>query len=182
MKSQLRMTSMTDEKKLIETIRSSDSEQYRELVTRYQTGLIIHCENILKDRAQAEDIAQEAFVKAYYQLSKFDVEKGRFSTWLYKIATNLALDDLRKNKRKAVVEDIELQAAATMPVYLEEDDKRTIRDAITTLEPPKYGDVIKAYFWDGKSYDAIAKEYDTNASTIGTWIRRAKAQLKEKLV
>lgn len=176
------MTSMTDEKKLIETIRTSDREQYRVLVARYHAGLIIHCENIVKDRDQAEDIAQEAFVKAYYQLEKFNIEKGRFSTWLYKIATNMALDYLRRNKRHVNVEEIELLAAATMPIYLEEDDKRVVRDAIATLEPPKYAAVIKAYFWDGKSYDTIAEEYATNPSTIGTWIRRAKAQLKEKLV
>jgi RNA polymerase sigma-70 factor (ECF subfamily) len=173
---------MINEEKLIETIRMGDGEQYRELVVRYQTGLIIHCENIIKDRAQAEDIAQEAFVRAYYQLENFNARKGRFSTWLYKIATNMALDYLRKNRRNVDIEEVELQAEATMPAYLEEDDKRMIRDAIATLEPPKYGDVIKAYFWDGKSYDAIAKEYGTNPSTIGTWIRRAKAQLKEKLV
>ena len=178
----MRMTNMTNEKKLIETIRAGDGEQYRELIVRYQTGLIIHCENIIKDRAQAEDIAQEAFVKAYYQLDKFNPEKGRFSTWLYKMATNMALDHLRRNKRKVDIEEVEHIAEATMPTYLEEDEKRIVRDAIAKLEPPKYGDVIKAYFWDGKSYESIAQMYDTNPSTVGTWIRRAKAQLKEILL
>ena len=173
---------MKDEKKLIETIRTKDGEQYRQLVNRYQTGLVIHCENIVKDRAQAEDVAQDAFVKAYYQLDKFDVDKGRFSTWLYRIATNMALDSLRRSRRTVNVEEIEAYAETTMPVYLEEEEKQVIRNAIATLEPPKYGDVIKAYFWEGKTYEAIAKQYDTNTSTIGTWIRRAKAQLKEKLV
>lgn len=176
------MTNMTDEKKLIETIRTTDGEQYRQLVVRYQTGLIIHCENIVKDRAQAEDIAQEAFVKAYYQLDKFDTEKGRFSTWLYKIATNMVLDHLRKNKRQVDIEGIELLADTTMPVDLEEDEKQAVRDAVNLLEPPKYGDIIKAYFWEGKSYQDLATEYATSTGTIGTWMHRAKAQLKEKLV
>jgi RNA polymerase sigma factor (sigma-70 family) len=75
----------------------------------------------------------------------------------------------------------ELYADTTTPVHLEEDEKQAVRDAVAALEPPKYGAIIKAYFWEGKSYQAIAKEYDTTTGTIGTWIRRAKAQLKEKL-
>jgi RNA polymerase sigma-70 factor, ECF subfamily len=173
---------MKDEKELIQAVTTKDRELYGELVGRYKVGLIIHCENIVKDRDAAEDIAQESFIKAYYRLDEFDADKGRFSTWLYKIATNHALNYLRKNKRQVTIEDIELLADQTMPVGLDESEKQIVRDAITTLEPPKYGDIIKAYFWDGKSYSEIAKEYDTTTNTIGTWIRRAKAQLKERLV
>lgn len=172
---------MKDEEDIIIAITKGDSELYRELVDRYKTGLIIHCEHVVKDRDQAEDIAQETFIKAYYQLSKFDAKKARFSTWLYKIATNKALDYLRKNKRQVNVIEIEQCASETMPAYLDEDEKEAIRDAIATLEPPKYGEVIKAYFWEGKSYFDIAKQYNTTANTVGTWIHRAKVQLKEKL-
>lgn len=172
---------MTNEDKVIEAIRAGDGDQYRCLVERYQTGLIIYCENIVKDRLQAEDIAQEAFVKGFYQLDKFDSAKGRFSTWLYRIATNLSLDALRHNKRLVNVEEIEAYAAVTMPTHLEDDEKRIIQEAIAALEPPKYGEIIKGYFWQGKSYQDLAKQYGTKTSTIGTWMRRAKAQLKEKL-
>jgi RNA polymerase sigma-70 factor (ECF subfamily) len=177
----VRSMDMAEENILIKKILAGDADAYRQLVERYQTGLIIHCENIIKDRADAADIAQEAFVKAYYQLERFDADKGRFSTWLYRIGTNLALDFLRKNKRVINVDEIEAHAEATMPAYLE-DDKQTIRSAIAALEPPKYGEIIRAYFWDGKSYQDIAKQYGTSTNTIGTWMHRAKAQLKEKLV
>jgi RNA polymerase sigma-70 factor, ECF subfamily len=176
------MTSMKqNEQELIHAIITKDKELYRELIGRYKIGLVIHCEHIVKDRDAAEDVAQESFIKAYYQLNEFDPNKGRFSTWLYKIATNTALNYLRKNKRQVIIEDIESLADQTMPVNLDENEKQIVRDAITTLEPPKYGEIIKAYFWEGKSYSEIAKEYDTTTGTIGTWIRRAKAQLKEKL-
>jgi RNA polymerase sigma-70 factor (ECF subfamily) len=171
-----------EEKELIQAVMTKDRELYRELIGRYRVGLIIHCENIVKDRDAAEDIAQESFIKAYYRLNEFDADKGMYSTWLYKIATNNALNYLRKNKRQVTIENIESLADQTMPVGLDENEKQIVRDAITTLEPPKYGDVIKAYFWDGKSYLEIAKEYNTTTNTIGTWIRRAKTQLKERLV
>jgi len=175
------MNMMNKETRIIEQIKNGDPEAYRELVERYQTGLIIHCENILKDRQDGEDIAQEAFVKAYVNLKKFSQDKAQFSTWLYRIATNLCIDHLRKHKRSVKIADIELLAQVVDPASLPEDEIAQIRDLVETLEPPKYADIIKAYFWEGKSYQEIASTYDTSTNTIGTWISRAKQQLKEKL-
>ncbi len=172
---------MINEQKCITAILEGDTEQYRELVTRYQTGLIIYCENILKDRQDAEDVAQESFIKAFQHLKKFSPEKARFSTWLYRIATNLCIDQLRKEKRKVSVHSVEEYVAAVDPVQIEEDEIRHIRELVETLEPPKYVEIIKAYFWQGKSYQEIADDYNTSTNTVGTWIRRAKSQLREQL-
>ena len=170
-----------DEKDCIEKILKGDSEAYRQLVDRYQTGLIIHCENILKNRHEGEDVAQDAFIKAYQNLKKFSKEKAGFSTWLYRIATNLCIDTLRKNKRKVHVKDIERHLEATHPKHIEEEDVERLRKLVTELEPPKYAHIIKAYFWEGKSYQELADTYETTTGTIGTWMSRAKQQLKEKL-
>ena len=170
-----------NEDRCIKKTLSGDTDAYRELVERYQTGLIIHCENILKDRQDGEDIAQEAFIKAYMYLPKFSQEKAKFSTWLYRIATNLCIDYLRKNKRKVHIKDIEARLEATLPTYLEEDEIQHLRQLVEQLEPPKYAQIIKAYFWEGKSYQEIADSFNTSTNTIGTWISRAKMQLKEKL-
>lgn len=172
---------MMDENEHITKVLAGDSDAYRALVERYQTGLIIHCENIVKDRQEGEDIAQEAFIKAYRSLADFSEGKGRFSTWLYRIATNLCIDSLRKNKRRVHVKDIENHLEAVLPHHIEDEEVERLRAAIETLEPPKYAEIIKAYFWEGKSYQEIAVKYHTSTNTIGTWISRAKGQLKEKL-
>jgi len=172
---------MNKETRVIEQIKNGEPEAYRELVERYQAGLIIHCENLLKDRQQGEDIAQEAFIKAYVNLKKFSEDKSKFSTWLYRIATNLCIDYLRKHKQTANIEDIESLTQTVDPASLHTDEITQLRDLVETLEPPKYAAIIKAYFWDGKSYQDIADQYDTSTNTIGTWISRAKQQLKEKL-
>lgn len=177
----LRIMGMMDEKEHIAKVLSGDGEAYRALVERYQTGLIIHCENIVKNRQEGEDIAQEAFIKAYRNLADFSEGKGRFSTWLYRIATNLCIDSLRKNKRRVHVKDIESRLEAVLPNHIENEEVEQLRAAIETLEPPKYAEIIKAYFWEGKSYQEIAAQYQTSANTVGTWLSRAKVQLKEKM-
>lgn len=125
------------EKDCIAQILSGDTEQYRELVERYQTGLIIHCENILKDRQEGEDVAQEAFIKAYRSLPGFDTEKASFSTWLYRIATNLCIDTLRKNKRKVHVKDIEFHLETMLPKHIEQEEIEHIRKLVAELDPPQ---------------------------------------------
>lgn len=170
---------MHEEKIITDVINGVD--RYEELVQRYHVGLIIHCEQMVHDRDVAEDIAQETFIKAYLELKKFNPKKGRFSTWLYRIATNLAIDYLRKNKRRIVVEDIEAIAEVTMPTFLEEEAKQEIRKAVLSLVPPEYRQIIEAYYWDGKSYQQIADDMHMELNTVRTWLRRAKIQLREKL-
>jgi RNA polymerase sigma-70 factor, ECF subfamily len=170
----------TDENTIIRAV-VAGSDRYAELVNRYHVGLIIHCEQLVGDRDEAEDIAQEAFVKAYQQLQKYDPTKARFSTWLYRIATNEAIDYLRSRKRRIDVDAIELVAEATMPTYIEDDERSAVRQAVSALMPPEQRRVIEAYYWEGKSYQEIADEMSAPLNTIRTWIRRAKLQLREKL-
>ena len=172
---------MNNESQIIEKILAG-SDRYAEFVERYHVGLIIHCERIVKNREDAEDIAQDAFVKAYLQLKTYDSDKSRFSTWLYKIATNLALDHLRKNKHTMTVEDIEGLAEATMPTYLEDEERDEMRRAVQSLVPPEYRRVIESYYWDGKSYQQIAEAEGVPLNTTRTWIRRAKLQIKDKML
>lgn len=174
--------SAMNESEVIQRTIDGDIDAYAKLVTRYHIGLIIHCEQLVKDRDEAEDIAQEAFIKAYKNLKKFNATKSRFSTWLYKIATNLALDYLRKQKRLVHPGDIELLAETTQPVVLENERKNAVRRAVETLEPPEYKEVIEAYYWRGMSYDEIAESMNKPVNTIGTYIRRAKQQLKGDLL
>lgn len=135
---------------------------------------------MVRNRADAEDIAQEAFVKAYENLDHYDAQKARFSTWLYKIAANLAIDWLRKNRRLVHIDDMEQYDQPTEST-LNPDEIAALRQAIDHLEPPKLAEVIRAYYWEGKSYQEIAATFDTTTNTVGTWIRRAKAQLAEEL-
>lgn len=170
-----------DEQKYISAILAGEGSAYRHLVERYQTGLIIYCEQLVHNRHEAEDIAQDTFLKAYEKIGEFNAEKARFSTWLYRIASHKAIDSLRRNKHQVDVEHVEdLADIATVPT-LHNDEREAIHQAIDSLEPPVFAQIIKAYFWQGKSYQKIADEFNIPISTVGTWLSRAKIQLKEKL-
>ena len=171
-----------NEQQHITNILAGDSTAYRHLVQRYQTGLIIYCEQLVHDRQEAEDIAQDAFIKAYEKLADFDPEKARFSTWLYRIASHKAIDYLRRSKRKVDVEHIEELADVVAESNLQDDEKLAIRTAVDSLEPPVISEIIKAYYWQGKSYQTIADEFNLPINTVGTWMRKGKAQLKEVLI
>ena len=169
-----------DETEIITDIQNG-RDRYGELVRRYHVGLIIHCERLVGDRDDAEDIAQGAFVKAYLEIDRFQPGRARFSTWLYRIATNASIDFLRKRKRQIFVDDLESVAAVTMPTHIEDQEKEILRAAVKALKPPEYRKVIEAYYWDGKSYQEIAAAMDVPLNTVRTWLRRAKGLLKEKL-
>lgn len=70
---------MMDELEVITDVKKG-VDRYEELVRRYHVGLIIHCEHLVSNRSDAEDIAQEAFVKAYLSIHTFDPKRARFST------------------------------------------------------------------------------------------------------
>jgi len=169
-----------DESKIISDV-INGVDRYEELVRRYHVGLIIHCDRLVRDRDQAEDMAQEAFIKAYLNLKNYDESKSRFSTWLYRIATNICIDHLRKDKRKLNVEDIEELAEATMPIHQELEEREEVRSAVTSLMQPEYRQVVEAYYWQGKSYQQIADEMNKPINTIRTWLARAKTELRREL-
>lgn len=171
---------MQEENEIIADIRNG-IDKYEVLVRRYHVGLIIHCDRLVQNRSDAEDIAQEAFVRAYIKIATFDPSKARFSTWLYTIATNLALDFLRQNKKRIDVEDIESVAELTMPLFIEEEERREVRGAVEKLMPPEYRNVIEQYYWHGKSYQEIADSLSVPLNTVRTWLLRAKKQLQEEL-
>jgi RNA polymerase sigma-70 factor (ECF subfamily) len=173
---------MMNEIKIIEQVCAGDLELYGQLIERYRVGLIIHCDRLLGDREEAEDIAQRAFIKAYEKLDDFDGKKARYSTWLYRIATNMALDRLKAQKRVVPADMEDIEGAGALDAALMHDETiREVRTAVLKLMPPEQRRAIEAFYWDGKSYQAIADEMGVSINTVKSWIRRAKQQLRSDL-
>lgn len=171
------------EKAIISEIRSGHPEQFRFLVERYHRGLIQHLYNLIHDEQTAEDVAQEAFIRAYNKLAQYN-EAYAFSTWLYKIADNIAFRHMKQTKVMRNIDEIEELIPDDKPSIAEMTDKmfaeQTVRKALDTL-PIAYRQVVALYYWDDFSYEEIAQIMDRPIGTVRTWLRRAKEELRKEL-
>ena len=168
-----------DEQRIIIRILDGDEQAYGLLIDRYKEGLYRHCFRFMHDEDRAEDIAQEAFIKAYLELEKFD-RTHAFSTWLYKIAANIALSALRR-KQPHLLDDTILELLPSEQHSTEQFALyRELYAAIDKL-PAKQKTAVELHYFKGKKYEQIAQEMNTTAGTIKGWMSRAKQQLKEML-
>ncbi len=170
--------STKEEHQLIANIMGGNQELYSILIDRYKTGLYYHCFRIIKDEDVAEDIAQETFIHAYWQLKHYKPDHA-FSTWLYKIATNKAIDYLRRNKSVRLDDEME-KIVSMLPSTEQEAYHQELRDAVHKL-PKNYHNVIRMHYWEGKGYEEMAARLQVPVGSIKGWLHRAKRQLKEKL-
>ncbi|HYG83875.1 MAG TPA: sigma-70 family RNA polymerase sigma factor [Verrucomicrobiae bacterium] len=169
-----------DESELIAHSLSGNHQAYAELVDRYKNAVYHHCFAIVRDEDVAEDIAQETFITGFYKLALYKPE-FKFSTWLFKIATNKALNWLKQNA-KVIVADDELLAtiASTLPSPETEAKYSELHQAVKKLRP-KYQAVISLYYWQGLSYAEIATVLASPEGSVKGWIARAKQELKKEL-
>lgn len=168
-----------NESELIARILDGDENAYAYLVDQYKEGLYRHCFKFMHDENEAEDVAHEAFIEAFVHLDRYNVQ-FRFSTWLYKIATNIALMRLRKRQDRLLHDDEldkilnDLPDAETLVLYQE------LHEAVDNL-PNQYRTVVSMHYWQGKNYSEIARQMGTSVGSIKGWMSRAKKQLKEVL-
>lgn len=168
-----------DEIATINRVIAGDVDSYGELIEAYQRGLVRYCYQITKDIDMAEDIAQEAFIAAYEGLSKYD-PKFKFSTWLYKIAHNKALKSLRKPLVLPLEEDFDVPFEDHTQEKVEiEARESTVREAVAGL-PEHYQMAINLHYWQKKDYEEIAEIMNVPATTVKTWLYRARQGVKEK--
>ncbi len=180
------------DKTLIENALNGDQSAFRKLMERYRAAIFHIVMKIVRDSEASNDLVQETFMKAFSSLATYRFEY-KFSTWLYRIAANSAIDHLRKQKIRTFSLDapteteeghMEIEVADTSfnpERELEERERRiTINDAIDSL-PEKYRVVILYRHRDDKSYEEIAEALSIPIGTVKARIFRARELLKKKL-
>jgi RNA polymerase sigma-70 factor (ECF subfamily) len=174
------MTAPTDRDLLVRAMRG-DSGAFGELVTRYQTGVFNVCYRILHERGEAEDLAQETFMRAYDRLHSFDLER-EFGPWVRRIAANLCLNHLESRKVVASLDDDRDADPGQRPERQVEAWERSeqIREALTSL-PANYRVVIELRHYQEMTYDEIAGELNIPLSDVKSHLFRARKLLAEKL-
>lgn len=170
-----------DEAELIAHSINGNHEAYGVLIDRYKKAIYYHCFAIVHDEDLAEDIAQETFITAYYKLKLYKSEY-KLSTWLFKIATNKALNALKKSKRDTSVDDAIFETiASTQPSSEKMSEYSELREAVERLEL-KHRIVISLYYWQGLSYEEIASVMSSPIGSVRGWMYRAKETLRKELL
>ena len=180
---------------LVEATRTGDEAAFAELVGRYRNQIINFIYRMLNDYDAATDLAQETFVRVYKAVDRYKTSHA-FSTYIYRIATNLAISELRKRKRRRVVSltDFFHGKDGAEPVSFDPPDAHPLQDtalvgnerdtavarAIASL-PEKYRSPLVLRDVEGKSYDEISRILETSEGTIKSRISRARGFLREKL-
>jgi RNA polymerase sigma-70 factor (ECF subfamily) len=181
------------DEELIARVLAGDQASYETLVTRYRDYVYTIAVRIVGNDEDAEDVAQEAFVRAYRALPRFRGD-SKFSSWLYRIATNRALTHLKKRRRRAVTVDIEagphIEAGAiddgrrdeTSPelAVRDEEFRRAVRAAVLEL-PEQYRVVVTLFYLEERSYKEVAATLGIPMGTLKTHLHRARALLRDIL-
>ncbi|WP_219834299.1 RNA polymerase sigma factor SigW [Paenibacillus sp. R14(2021)] len=180
------------EAKLARLALKGDQRAFAELVELYQDKLYHMTYRMLYNRQEAEDVVQEVFLRVYKNLERYDATM-KFSTWIYRIATNLCIDRLRKRKPvyslDAESSDHEgLDGYAMIPSddrtpeseLLLSDTQRIIHQAIETL-PAKYKSVMVLRYLEELSLQEIGDVLDMPVTTVKTRVHRGREFLRKKL-
>jgi RNA polymerase sigma-70 factor (ECF subfamily) len=169
-----------NEHELIARSLAEDHEAYAELVNRYKKAVYHHCFAIVRNEDVAEDIAQDTFITAYYKLSAYD-PTYKFSTWLFKIATNKALNVLKKTAKEVPADDDVLTRIVSHTPSPERQGLHSELHLAVANLTPRYRAVVSMYYWQGLSYNEIAHVLMVPEGSVKGWMKRAKEQLRKEL-
>ncbi len=182
---------MIDEKKLIAEVLGGDHEAFAQLVEAYEDKVYNLCLRMCSDREDAKDLAQEAFLKAWRGL-RFYKQEAAFSTWLYRLTSNVCIDYLRQKKRRSVVsfvtadeEGIQLDIPDPTPTpeqqVMDEQTKARVANAMSQLEE-EFRLVLTLRVVEELSYDEIAEIMDLKVGTVKSRLARAREKLRKILL
>jgi RNA polymerase sigma factor (sigma-70 family) len=161
-----------------------DVESFEHLVNRYKKLVFNTAYRMMGNREEAEDVTQEAFIRIYNSLSRYNPE-FKFSTWALKITTNLCLDYLRKRKGETLPIDEQFNICDDEPnpeeQYVRKENQRMVLEAINKL-PEKYKEFIILFHNRNLSYQEIMDITGESLTIVKNRLYRARQMLKEYLI
>jgi RNA polymerase sigma-70 factor (ECF subfamily) len=166
--------------------KTGDKDAFAKLVEKYQKPVFSVCYRMLGTPTAAEDAAQEAFIRAYQALDRYDPNRS-FATWILSIASNYSIDQLRKKKVTILSMDNEKYGWMAPPdpgpspekAALEKEKQALVQSILAELPETDRAAVI-LQFWHDYSYDEIAETLDLSSSAVKSRLFRARRLMAEK--
>jgi RNA polymerase sigma factor (sigma-70 family) len=172
---------LQEENDLIDRILAGDRQSYAGLVDKYKSYAFTIALKIVNNRPEAEEAAQDAFIKAFHYLKSFN-RQAKFSTWLYRIVFNTAISYKRKNRQQfQSLEDSIIEHPHGADSDLEKDDKQVF--ITKAMEKLNEADrlAIQLYYMKEYSLEEVAEMMGQNINTIKVRVHRARQRLADEL-
>ena len=167
------------EKEIITFLKNGDKKAITLLYESYSDSLFGVIKKIIPDDDTAQDVLQESFVKIWRYAKKYDPNKAKLFTWLYRIAYNTAIDKVRSQKNKSGKE-IQIETSSVYKITSNElnQDVLDIKNHLNTLDE-KYKIVINALFFEGMTQQEASDELDIPLGTIKSRLKIGLRELKK---
>lgn len=177
---------MNEEQVWLEQARQGDKAAFGKIIEAYQTPVFNLAYRMLNNAGEAEEAAQEAFIRAYTRLDSYD-PAHKFSTWLLSITSNYCIDQIRK--RRALLLSID-EPLAPHPALMSDrskgpeaqlmmNEQQELVQSLLAELAPDYRQAVVLRYWHEMSYEEIAEVMDTTVSAIKSRLFRARRQLAE---
>jgi RNA polymerase sigma-70 factor (ECF subfamily) len=170
------------EEQLVAWSASGDRRAFDELVLRYGPYALRVAARIVQNRALAEDVAQEAFVRCWSQIHRFDPRQARFTTWLYRIVVNLCIDLKRRPEPEPLPEDFDrIDAGADAEEMMEYSERDTLLARALSDLPMRQRAALTLVYDQGLSGAEAARVLGSTVKAVERLLARARAYLRIRL-
>jgi len=183
-----------DDADLVQSILAGNLDDFRKLVEKYQFVAKRWAFQHVKNLSDAEDIAQEAFVEAYFRLDTLR-EPHKFGSWLRSIVSNTSVSWLRRRKPTMSFEEISIihcdekllerynrYEVSTPDNVLEQQEQEKMLQAAIDALPPEYQRIITMFYFDSRSYKEIATHLNISVAAVKSMLHRARQRLKKEML
>lgn len=164
----------------IDRVLAGDTAAYACIVSRWQGPLVNLAYRFCRDRGLAEDMAQEAFLRAFRNLASWRRDAA-FSTWLFALATNVYRDQVRRTRPEALPVDEAMLVAGSAEEAADEDDRRALVQRAVQSLPPKYREPVLLFYFHEQDVAATARSLGLPEGTVKARLSRGRNLLQSKL-
>lgn len=161
----------------------SNLSLFEDLVLRYEQKLLRYVRSLGIEQNLAYDVVQECFIKAYRNIRSFNPKKGKWSSWLYRIAHNCAMDSFKKSKKDLTVDEDEWWDGISVPETISEElniklNNENLMSGLRKVDL-KYREPLMLYYLEGEAYKEIGDILRLPVPTVSTRIKRGKEKLRD---
>ncbi|MBI1650805.1 sigma-70 family RNA polymerase sigma factor [Hyphomicrobium sulfonivorans] len=171
-----------EEAALVTAAAGGDARAFRALMDRHLSGVLAVARRMLRDDAEAEDVAQEAMLRLWRSADGLDVGATGVRPWLRRVVSNLCVDRLRSGKRLTVVDELPEQAEpATQQAYLEAQQASSRIDAALKALPDRQRTALTLFHYEGLSQIEVGRIMGISDEAVESLLARARRSLKAAL-